>query len=435
MRQSKLKLAAAAAIVLAVSFCAGLSITRTIYREEVKSGGVDFSLIAVIPGTNACFPGGPLDKLFQRFFPGKSLSIGPLKFAPVLPLTHISHYVEDGRVFAPNQATIWLRSKGGRFPVPEKIWFQDIRATIADERGEEWEMCPGQSALFPQSGKNWNEISEISAWHFPSFPRRGRRIRFKLYSRDTSDHWNLLAEFNGVNPAPGPYPVWKEPALPLTVTNHNMSVSLVKLVSGSKSVRYLGGAKRAFTKATFRVEQNGRQTTGWLPQWMDATDATRNEGSFQTIDHGATNGLVFCDAQAGGLSPSEVWRLKMKFKQVGDFPDGRVWTSPDLLVNDGLLLPANLSGHYPGSYPNIHLTCSGSSIRVKMDRLPPGWQLTLVGMVDDQGVERRQLRQGSFDDDTFEVFPKIEPGVRWVRVTVAASEVRSFEFLARPTRE
>jgi len=290
MRQSKLKLAAGAAIVLAVSFCAGLSIKRTIYREGVKSGGVDFSLIAVTPGTNACFPGGPLDKLFQRFFPGRSLSIGPLKFAPVLPLTHISHYVEDGRVFAPYQATIWLRSKGGRFPVPEENWFQDIRATIADERGEEWEMCPGQSALFPQSGRNWNAISEISAWHFPSFPRRGRQIRFKLYSRDSSDHWNLLAEFNGVNPAPGPY-------------------------------------------------------------------------------------------------------------------------------------------------PNIHLTCSGGSIRVKMDRLPPGWQLTLVGMVDNQGGERGQLRQGSFDDATFEVFPKTEPGVRSMRVTVAASEVRYFDFFARPIHE
>jgi hypothetical protein len=185
----------------------------------------------------------------------------------------------------------------------------------------------------------------------------------------------------------------------------------------------------------FRVEQNSRPTTGWIPQGLDATDATGNEGSFQFIELGATNGMVFYEAQAGSLSPSEVWRLKMKFKQVNDFPEGRVWTSPALLVDNGVLQPTNITGRYPGSYPTIHLKCSARSIFVKLDRLPPGRQLTLVGMVDDHDVELGRLPGGTSYDDQFETFPKVAPEVRSVRVSIAASELRSFEFLARPTRE
>jgi hypothetical protein len=178
-----------------------------------------------------------------------------------------------------------------------------VRATIADEQEEEWEMRPGQSRLFPQ-GRDWNELNEISAWHFSSFPRCGKQIRFRLYGRGVSNQWNLLADLKTANPAPKPYPDWKPMTLPSTVTNRDLRVSLVKLVSGSRIVHYFPGEKRPFTVATFRVEQNGRLTTGWIPQWMDATDATGNEGAFQVIDMGATNGLVFYDAQAGSLSGS-----------------------------------------------------------------------------------------------------------------------------------
>jgi hypothetical protein len=125
----------------------------------------------------------------------------------------------------------------------------------------------------------------------------------------------------------------------------------------------------------------------------------------------------------------------MKFKQVNDFPEGRVWTSPELLAGNGILQATNITGLYPGSYPTIHLKCSARSIFVKLDRLPPGRQLTLVGMVDDHDVELGRLPGGTSYDDQFETFPKVAPEVRSVRVSIAASELRSFEFLARPTRE
>ena len=434
MRRFWFKLSAAVA-GLAVAVWAAVWFFGANSRTVMLPRGVRLSLVAVTQGaTNACFPGGPLDKLFQRLFPGKSVSIGKLKFAPILPLTDIAYSAVTGREASPNQAIVWLRDElgglsNGRHSVSRDQWHQDFRAAIADEAGEEWEMRPGQNHAFSLGG-----TKEISAWHFPSYPRRGEYIRFKLYRQGVSNQWDLIADIKTTNPARGPYPLWKERALPFTVTNRDLSVSPVKLVSGSKIVHYYPG-KRAFTKATFRVQQNGRQTTNWIPQWMDATDATGNEGAFQVIDMGETNGLVFYDAQAGSLSPSEVWRLKMKFKQVGGFSDDRVWTSPNLVVHNGLLQDTNVTGSFPGYSPTIHLSCYGGFIMVKLDKLPEGWELSLVGMVDDRNIGVGRLPGGFAEDNAFQTLPKIDPEARSIRVQIAPSRLRFFEFLARPTLE
>ena len=72
---------------------------------------------------------------------------------------------------------------------------------------------------------------------------------------------------------------------------------------------------------------------------------------------------------------------------------------------------------------------------VKIDGLPPDRQLNLIGLVDDQGVDLGQPPGGSSEDDQCLTYPKVGLGVQSVRVKVALSEFRYFEFLARPTRE
>jgi hypothetical protein len=161
-----------------------------------------------------------------------------------------------------------------------------------------------------QLGKGYGEIS---AWYFPAFPRRGKRLRVRLYSSADVNRWNMLAEFKVPNPTPGPYPIWKPTTLPATVGRGALSVSLVKLVSGSKKPDNGSGANQLFITAMFKVEQDGRETTDWLPQEMEATDASGNFGTSGIQSRGESHGLVYIEVSGTSLSPTEVWRLRVHF--------------------------------------------------------------------------------------------------------------------------
>ena len=81
--------------------------------------------------------------------------------------------------------------------------------------------------------------------------------------------WDNVAEFKTRNPTPGPYPVWTPMTLPVTRTNGDLEVSLIELVSGTKTVQWLPG-QRPFTLARFKVFQNGQPTEAWIPDRITA---------------------------------------------------------------------------------------------------------------------------------------------------------------------
>jgi hypothetical protein len=245
----------------------------------------------------------------------------------------------------------------------------------------------------------------------------------------------LLADYETANPAPGSYPVWRAMSLPATTTNGDLSVSLVSLASGSRILDWAGGSPRAFTKAVFRVSRRGNQTTSWSPYRMDAMDATGNEFSPEFQRSGATNGLVFNESQLASLSPGEVWRLKLKFHQVGEFSGEQLWASPDMPVIKGIIQPASLTARFRGCDSTVHVKFSSYSVTVRIDRLPAGRRLVAARIFDARGVELQPRPQGHSRDDEVETFPAVEAGVQSIRVSVALGEIREFEFLARPTRE
>src|SRR5262249_46966416 len=136
---------------------------------------------------------------------------------------------------------------------------------------------------YPQSGR----LPGISRWDFTSFPRRGKKVRLRLYARNDSDAWDTLLDFTIPNPARGPHPVWTGASLPATQQRGDLTISLVQLVTGSKTAPfYLKGEKRPFTKASFEVKEKGLPTGAWHPDQMDATDATGNEPWFPMVTWG-----------------------------------------------------------------------------------------------------------------------------------------------------
>src|SRR5262249_52697873 len=145
----------------------------------------------------------------------------------------------------PNRAVVWLGHSGPNnalpLPVPEEKWFSNIRATLADENGEEWDMKFGAATSYAQSGLadlQSGRLPGISRWDFTSFPRRGKKVRLRLYAQNDSGTWDTLLDFKIPNPAPGPYPLWTSAKLPATQQRGDLTISLVQLVTGSKIVPY-----------------------------------------------------------------------------------------------------------------------------------------------------------------------------------------------------
>jgi len=85
-------------------------------------------------------------------------------------------------------------------------------------------MRPGTFVLRPLSP---DPLNSISSWSFPSYPRRGKVLKFRIYVRNSSDQWDTLAEFKMPNPTPGPHPVWKAMDVPVTRSNGDLEVTLV----------------------------------------------------------------------------------------------------------------------------------------------------------------------------------------------------------------
>jgi hypothetical protein len=208
-----------------------------------------------------------------------------------------------------------------------------------------------------------------------------------------------------------------------------MEVALVNLISGVKAIHYLPNDQRPFTTAMFQVKQDGKPTEAWLPDRMEAVDATGNEGSFQVVDYGATNGLVFYDAQGSSLSPSEVWRLRMRFSHEKDLPDDQVWTSPALSVPPASSLSTSISTHFQNYRVTMQL--EDATVDLKLSPAPTNAQLRLVEIVDNRGLPVERLG-GSLDDDGFVSILKLRPEVESIRVTISLCPTLDLEFFAKP---
>jgi hypothetical protein len=395
------------------------------------AGGTELSLVAVTQGpTNVFVPGGFWDHLIRRWIPAQGITLANFKIRPNDPLT-ADGYSLSGKIVGPDKAVFWVAHRGAAtntpLPMAESKWFDDVRAEIVDEHGERWEMRPGQESFYPIGAHG---LIGVSAWTFLSFPRRGHNLKLRIYGRDDANGWDLLAEFNTPNPVPGSYPTWKASSLPVTQRKGDLEVSLVGMVSGAKAIHYMEKDQRPFTMASFQVKQQGQPTVAWLPEWMEATDATGNLGSFQIIDYGATNGLVFYDAQGSSLSPSEVWRLRMKFTREKDLPADQTWTSPALSVRRGTLVPVTIATNLQNY--KVVLGGGGKIVDLKLSPAPTNAQLRLIDIVDNQGRSVQRSGRSHDHNDGFLLDLQMSPEIESIRVTFSLCESLDFEFLVQP---
>jgi hypothetical protein len=329
---------------------------------------------------------------------------------------------------------LWLGHGGPSnaqpLPVPEDEWWSKIRATLADEKGEEWETRSGTAQFSPI---NFRGLKGVSSWDFSSLPRRGNTLRFILYARNNLDGWDKIAELNLPNPRPGPYPVWKGSNLPVSQKSGNLEVSLVSLISGTKAVQNYPG-ERPYTMATFEVKENGQPTEAWLPDRMDATDATANEPWPPVANYRATNGLVSYEIQGTSLSPSEVWRLRMRFLRDKDVARNQMWTSPELAVQNKHLSSVNLTTNFQAYLVTLKCSPTNNTIHLKLNPPPKDARLHMTEIFDNRGRKLEYI-SGGLEDSGFTARWRIPVGTEWIKVAIGLAEIRMFEFVARPTRQ
>jgi hypothetical protein len=402
--------------VLAVAVAAivlGLVVLLTSTREKRVSrlpNGTDLFLVGVTHGPSPLhFPGGD-----ERYDPRRSDGTSAYTNNAV---------VWTGQIGPSNLASISMNAMMSPL-AGLQYKLDDFRATLADEKGEEWDTDP---RTWPRPFKG-NGISMVTPWNFPSFPRRGRTLRFRIYAHNDRDRWDTLADFTLPNPLPGPYPVWEPSKLPSVQHADNLQVSLVELATGTEAIPYYFGI-RPFTRATFDVKENGQSTVAWVPDQLTAIDATGNQSHYFMATYRATNGSVYFEMQGTSLSPSEVWRLRARFPG----PGRPFWTSLELPVQAGALLPTNLATNVQ-SFP-ITVTCEQApfpnTIVLKVANLPVSAKLGHK-IVDDQGRPSAS-KSGGFTDSGFDAQWGIPPGAKSLKVTLTLSETRLFEFLAQPT--
>jgi len=191
------------------------------------------------------------------------------------------------------------RDRSGKLRLP------GTRLRISDDEGETFD-----SVLNSTVG---------GVFEVPAFPRRGRELRLELMDGDIS-----LAELEIPNPCPGPHPVWEPRPMPVTATNATLEVTLESFVSDAAERR---------TRCVFRVSENGRESTAWLPEAFEVRDATGNhwrppvERSWLDPD-GHVVGSFF-----GSLWPGEpAWKLRVKFKPADELGANAVGDAIEFVV-------------------------------------------------------------------------------------------------------
>ena len=124
----------------------------------ILPNGTELSLLTVTHGSNHIFfPGGMWQKLVYRFAPAKGISFSKFKILPIRPMGEPWLWSpRDGSVLFPDKVVVWLGHRGSTnarpLPIAEGQWFSEIRTTLADEKGEQWDML-SSDARFRYDGE------------------------------------------------------------------------------------------------------------------------------------------------------------------------------------------------------------------------------------------------------------------------------------------
>lgn len=330
----------------------------------------------------------------------------------------------------------------------------NARAVAFDCRGNSVEL--GQSFGAMEVGGSPNNY-RIDAWVFRAFPRREKLVglRILLPATTTAEGWEKVAEFEVENPAHQKYPQWVPEALPITKSDGDLKVELVKFVTGltwSKQPRPATGNERAGTQMEFRVLKDGKTNHGWRAATVEIADATGNRWTphpIETIEQW-DDGQETLWVDQGLWSGEAAWKLRVEYVRAWDFDPAETVKFRDVpipapmesitLTNQAVLNGLEVSlGTITGTQReqprNLKWlqTKQAVNVLVQVKNLPPNKRITLAAVTDPNGGRLQWENANERWQNDKQVYGlRVSPEVKSVNLTVVVQASRYVEFLAKP---
>jgi len=228
--------------------------------------------------------------------------------------------IHDIRGTAPNSVVFWtFVDETGR---PPAIW-----------SGDNFEPAPWRAQLMDEHGRAYSAEAELGlsagsrslvGWEAAFAPRRGRKLRLRIYQPWVSGGSKLVAELVTRNSWLGLYPTWRPELLPVTRQVGDLVVTLTSLVTGLKEPRSDKAAEPSddpiWTRAGFHLSRAGKPIRDWIPFGITLQDATGNQLEWWGMDE-YQRGDISYFAFEPSLCPDEpAWKLRVEFAPTPQTP-------------------------------------------------------------------------------------------------------------------
>ena len=316
--------------------------------------------------------------------------------------------------------------------------------------------------------RNWgNNGNQVVAVAFDTFPRRQGKFYVRAQEQGNGQEMSDK-KFVVSNPAHKSFTAWTAEPLPSTKQDHDVSVTLTKVVAGADAPyqRNQDDPEDAMNKGVqvaFHIERAGKPVTTWAPVSVETTDATGNRanaggGPVQWKDTEGTFTYQY------GLWPDEpAWKLKFEFSQQTDFADNELWTVKNIPVQPGRQQDFRNFGNNNQRNTNpvvaetdingVHLKLfqatlftdqnygngqMGGGFHVQATpSLPAGMRFTIVKLTDDQDLDVQNYNSstsGNGNSTTYGYQLQNIAGVTNLNLTIALHKSHYFEFTAKPEK-
>jgi hypothetical protein len=205
-------------------------------------------------------------------------------------------------------------------------------------------------------------------------------------------------------------------------------------------------AEEGWSRATFRLTQNGRPTLAWQPAVVTLSDATGNRWTPHT-------GTVSFDGVEQSLPfrsllwrDEAAWKLRIRFEQKAAFAPDQLWTTPSLdlparrkvnRVDAGVtrrgatVRVLGISGPSAAVHDGYGWNATQPILHARLSPSEGGLRVSLIRAADDQGrtVPVNQSLYGGSGKYSFVLNPA--PHAKRITATLALHEPRYAEFIAK----
>lgn len=359
-----------------------------------------------------------------------------------------------------NSIVLWLWQRQtpppGAGVFPGLFLATPFQIATMDSNGLESDLLSSSNSRYRASA-----YSMISGWELKDYPRRSKTIGIKIYCSDAEGKLWPIGEFQIENKFQVKTGGWLAEALPATRATNGLELTLVKLETGitkkESGMGPAGGWAKSFSRAVFRMSDNGKQTDGWSVTCIKANAASgevRPEGGnssrwIRDEQHYAFEGPLWLEEPA--------WKLAVEISRTRDFPVGELWTIKGVPIPEtGKVAEINATTNIYGAeivfqgistakaklpqewartplYVNLHasnpIPMSDTKLWLVDVKADLGGKVKVVGdtwqsSTGGRGATLKELNHG------FGI--EIPEGAKSLDVTLAFSKSRYVEFLAKP---